>query len=221
MYNLHTFLDGDPLILNTSGLLRVKLDAENKLETIPVLCPYPELTARGFAENASVCSNPANNELWIRDIRDTDGVVLVYNVLQKTWCRFNGIHAHQFFPYQSTVGICADNLLGHFSKNLYTDNDQAVQAILETDFLDFGEPETHKRALRLSMTADMDDSPMDVTLETETRTKSLELIGKDTSAPDYFDVRAAMGRFRHLKVSVKHTAPQRFRVDRLALFANL
>ena len=218
---LHASIDGDPLILNRAGLFRVRLNSQNMLEQEQIPCPYPELLATGFAENAIIWKNLADNEIWLRDATEADGTVLVYNTLKKEWYRFKGIHAQKFFAYGTNVGVCCQNCLGAFLPDQYSDGGQPIEAEYTTEFLDFGEPETPKRALRLSLTAETDGESVDVDLETESRTRNFAFVGKGGTAPDHFDARAAMGRFRHLRVRIRSNTSNRFRIKRLALFANL
>ena len=214
-------IDGDPLILNEAGLFRVHLDSQYDLRCTHIPCPYPELTQEGFAQNAIVCENARHNEIWFRDRRDNEGTVLVYNTVREDWLLFKGIYADHFFDRIGTPGICSGKLLGFFKEGRYSDNETEIEATLSTEMLDFDYPELFKRTLRFSMVARSPNQQVMTTLETDHRTRSLTFVGKPSTAVDFFDARAAMGRFRYLAVTVRHSTPSPFCIKRISLYANL
>ena len=220
-HNMHVFVDGDPLVLNENGLFRVRFGSQYDVTCTQIHCPFPELTEPRFADRAIVEQDATNNEIWFRDPEDTEGTVLVYQTVRKEWYRFRGIHAQGFFRFRSSLGVVVGQTIGKCSQSVYTDNGEPIEAFCETRALDFGEPESLKRTLRLSLSTETDQQPLEVQLKTETRERTRTLNGKCEHMPDHFDLRAAMGRFRHLRVGIRHNAPARFRIKRLALYANL
>ena len=219
--NMNAYIEGTPLILNKNGLFRLRFSGDFEISYTQIPCPYPELTAPAFSDRAIIFQNHLRNEIWFRDPLDEDGTVMIYNTMQKVWYRFKGIHAERFFDVLGRIGIVCGNTVGVFSDGLYADNGVPIEAVWESDLLDFGAPEVPKRALRLSLTADTGGAPVEVSLNTGTRERTLSFTGSDGELPDHFDARAAMGRFRHLRVRIRHSAPKRFRPKRMALFANL
>lgn len=215
-------LDGDPLILNGAGLFRLHSTgsgSQMRFERIP--SPYPEIGNADFAANVVCAENPAHDEIWFRDVRNLFGRVLVYNHRSRLWYEFDGIRAYEFFRIGDSLAFLTATGVAVMEDDLTTDADVPFEAICQSDFLDFSDPERPKRSLRALITAETGGNILNLRIETETRARFFELIGKSVKAPQSTAIRAAMGRFRHLRVTISDPEPARSRIRRLALFANL
>ena len=221
MMNLR--VGGDPLILNTSGLfkLRITVGSRPQLDFERISCPYPELMDEEIIRRLIFVQNDANDEVWFRDRLDPAGRVLVYNYRRDCWYEFDNVRASAFLQFGGHVYFGSEDGLCCFEPDLTTDGDLPFEAVCQSDFIDFDDPERQKRSLRMALATESGGNIVNVRLETEHRIRNFEFVGKLGAAPDFFDVRAAMGRFRHLSVTLYDQEPARSRWRRLALFANL
>lgn len=218
------YLDGDPVIVNTGGIFRLHSTSGDPDEfTVTCLSEkIAELKTESFAQNALVCEDTAHGELWFCDPTQTmEEKVWVYQPLQKTWVVFDNIFPSFFFHDATDVGFAYKNTLCLFSESLTADNGQPFTAYYQTAHLGFSYPEEVKRALRLTLCASGGGNTIEIVAKTETRSKTISRQSNVSEAPELFDCRVPLGRFRFLQVTVRDTGSARSRIYRLALFANL
>lgn len=216
-------LAGDPIVLNERGIVQLSSTISE-----PDVFTLKELSS-GMTAIRELCKNPntvvfhdtEHGELWLRDPSDKKGTVWVMRLSGKQWYCFDAINA-TFFCTIDGVPAYADEFgaLFVFDDDLLTDAGTPITAILETDFLSLSYPELPKRSLRVSLCA-MQRGSTRLTLETEKNSKSYTFPEEESSTPSLIDLRAALGRFRFVRIRISDNGWQRSKYHRLALYANL
>ena len=215
------YLDGDPLIANTTGIFRLENIASepDHFQAIPLGEQMPFCRDEHFLQNMICCRNDKHGELWFRDATDVDGYVWVYNTANAQWYCFNGIYADYFVFLDGKLGFVQDDRICLFDESLGTDDGATFEAIYTSGYLCFSSPESVKRSLRISLCGWGCEATLE--LQSEKRTRSFILDEIPSEAPLVLDKRARFGRFRHLRVCLRDMGDKRSRFSRLALYSNL
>lgn len=221
--NTALYQNGDPIVINAGGIFRLHSAAADRDEfQITAISPsIPALQTPSFLQGALVCDDPTHGELWFCDPEDEDGAVWIYQVAQGYWTVFDNINPSLFFHSSAEVGFASQGRICLFDESLGTDNGTPFLASYRSAYLDLETPEARKRALRITLCAATDGSDVALTVSSEVRSKSFSLRGRIQNAPVFYDLRAALGRFRFLQVQLHDSGQTRSRFYRLALFANL
>lgn len=216
-------LDGDAVILNESGILRLSSPTSDPdAFSFSRLSETPDaLCNRDFAARAIVCADTAHSELWFRDSEESGGRVWVYQTVQKKWYHFDGIRAAFFCQVEGALGFAALETVCVFDDALNSDGGSTFTAYCQSGFLTFGYPEEVKRSLRLSLCANTYGNRVDLQIQSEQFTKATAVLGERKTQPELFDLRLSIGRFRFLRVRFSDSGASRSRFYRLALYANL
>lgn len=216
-------VEGEPIILNERGILQLSSTVSE-----PDVFSQKELSG-GLSEIKELCKNPntavfydtAHGELWLRDPSNEKGTVWVMRLSTKQWYCFDAINA-TFFCNVDGSPAYADEFgnLFVFDDDLFTDGGIPITATLETEFLSLSYPELSKRSLRVSLCG-VGRGTVNLTLETEKQSKTYAFPEDDSPNPSLIDLRAALGRFRFVRVRISDHGWQRSQYHRLALYANL
>lgn len=197
--------ENDVLLLNTSGFFRLHSSASDpdtfQISKTPL--PHSKLVGREWIQNAKLFWEPWEDEIWIRDPSDTSGTVLIRSNLAKEWFFFDHIPASFFFYMDSHVGFAYEDRLCVFADETYADAGQSFTAYYKSGFLSFGSPDTVKRSARATLNCNTYSNLSYLNIETENATDVLILNGTaDTNAPECFDRRLSLPRFRYLRFSL-------------------
>ncbi len=216
------YLEGDCVVVNESGIFRLRSTASepDEFEVIALSEGVEALRGESFAQNVLVAEDRGHGELWFCDGTAAEGSIYCYHRLKKVWYCFDGIVASFFFPHGDGVGFANGNRLFVFDESLTTDDGRVISASFQSASLLFGDPEEAKRGLRITLCASGTTEAV-LTLESESRTKTLPPIIKRSEAPVLLDRRAALGRFRLLRVTLRDDGRNAVCYHRLALFAAL
>ena len=181
-----------------------------------------ELFPRSLLENGILTWDPGRAELWLRDPGDdAEGLVWVLNPEKREWYRFDNIPATVFFTLDGSVAFgTSDGRLAISDSDADTDDGDPITATYRSHFLAFSEPETKKRAYRLSVCADTGGESLFIRIETDRQFRTFWATGNASDKPDFFDYRVAAGRFRFLRYTLTAIGVARTRIYRLSVFAN-
>lgn len=221
--NMSLYLDGDPIVINASGIFRLhSLSGEpNEFSITEIGEGLDVLKSSEFYENVIACENSAYNELWFASSTDEEGRVWIYQMLEKVWYCFDHISPTFFFQHNNKIGFATGSHLCIFNENLTKDRGMPFSAVYKTDYLVFSYPEHSKRALYATLCAQTKSEDLSICVESEHASKTYSLRPDGSDAPQFFDRRVPLGRFRFLRVTLTDSGTSRSRFNRLALFANL
>ena len=215
--------DDTPVSIWHSGILgwSIKENDQTSCSATLLSADISDHMTPSLVRNAILFRNKRKNELWVRDITDSDGTVWIYSFPQKRWFTFDSIHANCFFELNGAVafadkngGVCV------FDDALSADDGKSIHARYQSHYLCFSRPEIMKRAIRAALCANDEGNSIQLTLETERTKKTFSIVGRKTTAPAYFDRRLAIGRFRFLRYSFSASGVARSRIHFLHISAN-
>lgn len=214
----------NPVTVCESGLFLLKFPSgESDVCVATALAEgVAELFPQSLLKNGILTWDPGRAELWLRDPEeDAEGLVWVLNPEKREWYRFDGIPATVLFTLDGSVAFgTSDGRLAVSDNDADTDDGDPITATYRSHFLAFSEPETKKRAYRLSVCADTGGETLSIRIETDRHSRTFLAIGNDSDKPDFFDCRFAAGRFRFLRYTLAATGAVRTRIYRLSVFAN-
>lgn len=196
--------ENDILLLNKSGFfkLNVHVSDPDRLTVQRIQLPKSDRITREWFEHAILFLDPWENEILLRDPSDTTGTVLVRNTNFNEWYFFDGIPASRFFYKDSAIGFINGDTLCVFSKGYYRDGNSVFNAYYRSNYMNFETPQEPKRASRVTLCANFNGDNASLTVETEAAEEQFPLKSVVQSAPECFDRRLSIGRFRHLRFSV-------------------
>ncbi len=196
--------ENDLLLLNRSGLHRIASNASTpdtyRFEMLSL--PIPEIFTKSLLENAFLYLEPWHDELWLRDPADTEGLVLIWGFGVKEWYLFDHVHASQIFRGHDTTCFINGYFLHTFEDTLTSDAGSPYTAVYQSDYFSFGSPETLKRALRTVLCTSTKENTVHLKLETDQDHAEFSFVGKKTDAPEVFDRRVNLDRFRLLRFRI-------------------
>jgi hypothetical protein len=108
-----------------------------------------------------------------------------------------------------------------FDENIGHDNGADIVASYQSGYFSLGHPTSKKRSLRTSLCADTNGNSPFLKIETEHTERTFELVGSDLEAPEFFDYRALMGRFRFLRFRLLVSGTKDCRFHTISFYANL
>ena len=167
--------------------------------------PVAALTAEMREGTVLMCYYGDLSELWIARANDADGRVLIYNTVTEGFYTFEGVPADRFVRSGGAPMLLLREELYAFRDTLKKDcGEREIAAFYRSAWIDFGHPERTKHLLGFSFTGDPDDGRITVRLEGERgHCAAFDLFGKSGETPNLYDRRAAVGRFRYLRVSLE------------------
>ncbi len=209
------------LVLNRGSIQSLTSPATQpeNLKTDALTLPFENFITSSLYEHGILFWNAAEEELWVRDTTDPDGTVWIYHPESKEWYTFDNIHANLFFSCAEGIGFgTPEGKLFILDSDLHTDDGYPICCMYETSELAMDEHGTQMRALTLSLTATIADSPTDVCVTCDKKQRSFSLpYGKDGIRR--FDLRLAPGRSRFLRCRITAMATKPVTLFRLALHA--
>ena len=212
-----------PVLVNTSGIFLLDIPASEKdlprLEKISD--PIEELLSGGFGKYACAWENKTYNEIWFCDTSEPDAPILVYQYLRKQWYLFEGISASKFIDTPSGTLFVSEEKLHRLDDTLCTDNGEEIVAYYQSGYFSFSHPEAQKRALRMVTCARIKGDGCYILVESENGQQTFLLEGSDRDAPDYFDHRVLLGRFRFLRFRLLMGGTEQNRIQSISFYANL
>ena len=213
-----------PLVVNLNGVhfLEIPDSDQDPPQLINISEDVKELLSYSFLTNCLARDDTLNGELWLCDpTNDADHRIFVYNYNCKQWYIFHNYNPDRFFEMKTFLGFSSKNNLYVYDETIFTDDDEPITASYQSSYFDFSHPEAKKRALRVITCANAKSSHFGMTLETERHTKAIEFYGSDHNAPDTFDCRALMGRFRFIRFQITLDGSSDCRIYSVSLYANL
>ena len=161
-----------------------------------------------------------DDELWLSNAADEDGVIWVYSLQKKEWYRFTGLSISFFAECSEGTVFASGNRLVLFDKSHSTDCGNAFQCAYVSNYCDFGRPESTRRSLRANVCASLDGGVAELTVTTERGSKHFSLVGKQQEAPESFDLRIPMGRHRFLQFAIELPASRGSALYKAGFYAN-
>lgn len=163
---------------------------------------------------------PAENEIRIRDTGDAEGLLWIRRIDNACWYCFDNVHANLLLQDGPSPAFAAGSSLCVFDDSLSTDNGYPITASYQSGYLSFSYPEAVKRALRAVLAAVTQGDTVHLLLETEQLSQEFVLQGKQGLAPEVFDLRVALGRFRFLRFRIRTAGTQKSFFHKFHLFSN-
>ena len=215
----------DPVVVQDTGVYRLDFPSgESDVCVASVISDgVSELFPASLYRNGILAWFPDRNELWLRDPdENAEGLVWVRSALRREWYCFDGIFATVFFELDGKVGFgTSDGRLVLPDENALTDDGAPIAASYRSHFLAFSHPEQPKRAYRMTVCADTGGETLTLTVKTDRGERSFSMAGQISDNPEYFDFRAADGRFRFLRDEIAASGSVRTRIYRLSVLANV
>ena len=195
----------DVLLLNKGGFFKLHSTASDPdaFEISKTPLPRSKTIDREWIQNAILFWEPWEDEVWLRDPTDATGTVLIRSNDTKEWFFFDHVPASFFFYKDSHVGFANNDKLCVFTDDTYTDSGLNFTAYYKSGFLSFGNPDTVKRCGRVTLCCNTYSNLTYLDIETENAIERLLPVGTvDTDAPDCFDRRLTLPRFRYMRFSI-------------------
>jgi len=215
-------LDGDAVILNESGVFRLKSAAGEPDEILleRLSDGMDSMLTESFLKNAVAISDRRHGELWLRDAKDEEGLVWIYQTEQKQWYCFDNVQADFFLSLDGKICFVSERRICCFDDTLDADDGIVITSRWQSGVLGFSSPEALKRALRMTLCAEQGRNVTSITLRSERREKKVWIQNLPGGTTHLIDLRVPFGRFRLLRVLLEDSGRNRSRYDRLAFFAN-
>lgn len=215
--------DGTPIVVNAKGIHRLVFSSseKNPPEIVKISDDISNLLTTHMLSSCVAREDKVNGELWIHSRNDEKKRVFVYNLARKAWYVFGDFSINFFYSFENVQGFLSDNILAMFDESAITDAGREITAFYQSGYFSFSHPEAKKRSLRMTLCAGTNGNTPTITLESERAERTLSLIGQKSDAPEVFDSRITMGRFRFMRYRISVTGRQDCRFYSLSFYANL
>ena len=214
----------DPVVLRRDGVFRLRFPSgdSNVCVSVPLSDGVSELLPSSLLTGGIAAWHVDRGELWLRDPAETaEGLVWVLRPEKQEWYCFDNVPATVFFDLDGSPAFgTADGRIVLSDNGADADDGNAISATYQSHYLAFSEPETPKRAYRLSVCADTGGETLSIHIQTDRYSRSFWAFGEATDAPAFFDCRVSAGRFRFLRYTLSISGQVRSRIYRLSVFAN-
>lgn len=212
-----------PVIVNNGGvyLLDFPTSGNDLPDIVKISDDISDHLTTSFLYNCIAREDILHHELWLRDPKDSEAKVLVYNLDHREWYVFDNIYATRFFSLPLYDGFLSGDELLVFDENIGHDNGADIVASYQSGYFSLGHPTSKKRSLRTSLCADTNGNSPFLKIETEHTERTFELVGSDLDVPEFFDYRALMGRFRFLRFRLLVSGKKDCRFHTISFYANL
>ncbi len=154
-------------------------------------------------------SCPVRNEIWIADVEDESGRVLIYNDKMRAWRCYSGVYPEYFFLYGGSVGFGRGETLYIFDEESGVDSDTTEDSeIIASSIshrLDFGTPTQKKRRVSYALDATVGGGEVKLTLESDSGERRVLTLSGD-GRRTYSD-RITLCRFHTLTFTIESHAP--------------
>ena len=91
---------------------------------------------KDFVQNALVCRNRGENELWFADSSSEEGTLLVYNLESKLWYLYDGINAERLFEVGESIAFRKGQsyyiFRGEEGYDCFEDYERDIEALIES-----------------------------------------------------------------------------------------
>ena len=213
----------DTLTVRESGLALLHFSSGNP-DDLTVRDVSSELMGRltsSLLHHAVTLWHRGADELWVTDPNDTEGRIWIRNLSRDFWICYTVAPAVGLFASGGEVGLCCtDGRILCSDESSDSDNGSPIAACCQSHFLSLSHPSFYKRAVRASLCAHAGSATLGLRVETERGWESFALTGSDVEAPELFDCRLSLGRFRFLRYRITADGIQRVRIYFLLLSAN-
>ena len=217
--------DEVPVVVRESGVYRLSFPSggSDTCVATSISSRVNDVLPTSLLQNGVLCWVPGRAELWLRDPTETaEGLVYVWNRDRDEWVCYDNIRATLFYLFGGSAGFASQTgRLAVLDETLNRDDGQDITARYTSRFLSFTYPENRKRCWRLTLCAENNGGDLDLTVETERKTRSFSVIGTLSAAPHFYDFRAADGRFRFLRFSIEAAGSSRVRLHRVSVLTAL
>lgn len=216
--------EGSIVVLRDSGVYQLHFSSGSPsvLTARSLSAQITDLLTPQLLQNGVLYWMRDRNELWLRDPADPLGTVWVRNAEREDWVCFDHINALFFFEEPGGMHCFAapDGKIYCFDDTAATDASAPIVASYQSHYLNFSNPETAKRALRVFLCAETNGTPATLRLETDRNSADFSVTGTSLGAPAFLDCRFIPGRFRFLRFRITDNAGFRSRFYFLSVSAN-
>lgn len=215
--------DGTPIVVNAQGIYRLQFSSseKNPPEAIKISEDIANLLTLDILSDCVAREDPIHGELWIHSRKDLKKRIFVYNLKHRVWYVFGDFSVNFFYSYMNVHGFASGDLLAMLDENAITDDGSDITAVYQSGYFSFSHPEAKKRSLRMTVCASSNGASPSITLESERSEHTMTLLGQESSSPEVFDCRVAMGRFRFIRYRIEVTGRRDCRFYSLSFYANL
>ena len=210
----------DPISISYNRIMRwtTNTDELNDCNAYSISDEISSLLNNDFFKKAIVYEDKYNGELLFRNPSDTNGRVYVYNTSSSKWYTYTGINADIFFDGPEDLAFVSGSLVYFFDKKINRDKDEygntkAVNALYESNQLDFGMPERSKRFMGINLVGELGEGGVVETViknERETITKRFK--GSRSYLIESFTSRIPSSRFRRGSIRVATSSDMPIRI---------
>ncbi len=192
------------------------------LETENIPLPTDTFISDTLYERGTLFWNIDEEEIWLRDPQDTTGTVWVMKYDTGEWYRFENIKATIFFHYSRGIGFGTP-----YGELYFFDNDEEkdyltkIPLLYESGDFDFGAPAQTRRALHLSLSADLGGQTVEFYVKYGHRSRSFLLQGRSGGGVEHFDMRVPPGRHRFLRFGIRGAVQATVKFYKLICYTNL
>lgn len=194
-------IDGvTPISVSYGGIYKWDLDRNFNEEFVikKMSKEIDSLISKPFFENARVCYNRNDEEVWFA-LYDT-GEVLVYNTSLKLWYTYTGIFAQRFIETSMGIAFVDGKDVYIFDGgecDLTKDGVRHIEAYLESAFWCFTSPKSKKHLSGLYLTCELDGGSITATLDDG---EILDVSTLEGNEPiEFFDLRIRSPRTNKVK----------------------
>ena len=163
-----------------------------------------ELCVHGLS-NCGIFFDQLRDELWIHS--KADDIAWIYNLENKTWYKYRGIHAEQMISLGSQVAFASNGKIFVIDEALSADfPSYGISVPIESHYYsainDFGS-DSLKNLASLSMSADLNGEPLYVEFDCDNKqTYQFPITAPDSELHSVINKRLFSGRFCCLRIKI-------------------
>lgn len=151
-----------------------------------------------FIQNAVTFNNRNDGEIWLA----YDGSVWIYNFKLDTWYYYDNIYADGLFMMDNAA-FYYENKVFIFDEDCYTDNGQVIEAVWESNYMDFDLPQYTKNINRMYLTVKDACNIDSVKIKSDRNIEVVfENLNNIDNMPMTFRRRMNINRCRFIKMSI-------------------
>ena len=214
--------DTSPVLADVGGL--TWLESASRVDSLRSRrIRYPTLRPPLNVPSTAITAwNPKTREILIRDPSESTGKVLVYQTDREEWYCFDHIGAKLFLRISGALGFGTENgNIYLFDDSCTTDDGTLFRCRYQSTYFDFGTPEAVRRALRLSVCANLHGGEATLRLTDERRESTHALRGNSSHMLEHFELRRKNGRYRFLRFLLEASSSCKVELYKLSFFTNL
>lgn len=151
-----------------------------------------------FIRNALTFNHRSDGEIWLY----YGGDVWIYNYKLDVWYFYDSINADRLLMIDE-IAFYKGNKIYVFDENCYTDSGNPIEAVWESNYMDFDLPQYTKTVSRMYMTVKDMCNIDSVKIKSDRNTEiNLDNLNNDTNAPMTFRRRMNITRCNFIKISL-------------------